>query len=854
MLQVNQVSKRYSINKTEQYLALDQVSFTLADSGCTFIIGKSGSGKSTLLNIMSGLDSFDQGEITVAGKSLKEMSEHERDAYRNTYIGFVFQEFHLLEEFTVYENVALALELQKEKKVQVAVSSALAKVGLQGYEKRQINELSGGEQQRVAIARALVKNPKILFADEPTGNLDSQTSEQILSLLKQLSREMLVVIVSHDLESAQRFQDHLIEIADGKIIYDNQPNSTMIEEVKPLISSHLPFHYTFKIAVSMFRYKKKRWIGTTISMAIALCLVGLVVMLLSQNEVSLNLNETSMKDALESKLYTQKYFDDGSYNEYVLSDEKSLSQAQQELSLPVFAEQRVYDNGTVVETACAPIKVYYKTQYEYVLEDVCSKMTITEIDDRWNQIYLKNIKGTLPTLANEIIITSVRADAWMNYGVEIIQEDGTVTFYYPKTVEELLQSRKKIKFGKDTLIVSGVLPIEKSYFQILKKTYGTLTDADVELAELYQFDHPEFSRIYVGKDFFNSLTIKKQTKLPKSSGSGKIENPKTGDSYYLNSNNGSAQLDKEITIFDGTEVKTIHHLEDNEILINTTFLKNHAKGNFDKLLQEYVHSEKEKQPLLSEEELKFMFIQQYINHHNLLYENCTVTYMGFVGKKEFIEKKYENMNVIGYVIDPNDTEPVYIPNRIMEDFSVPSHLVESNFIPILTKENLKKAITTYPYQDGVVAKTYLSDDVHATISVRNVLKIGLLVVGSIFFAFAFSLLVTFIGISISYKKKQIGILRALGAKASEVFKVFFIESFFINMISLILSIPGCLGLVKVGNMLFATTDYFSVPIFHYNWITLVVLLLIVFVGTLLSVSFFLRKIFKSEPITMIKNA
>ncbi len=200
--------------------ALKGINVQFGENGMIFILGKSGCGKSTLLNLLGGLDYPTAGEIVIEGKSSAEFTKLDYDNYRNTYVGFVFQEYNLLNEFTVRENVGLALQLQGKKPNGEQIDEMLKKVGLELDEKRRPSELSGGQKQRVAIARALIKEPKIIFADEPTGALDSKTGNEILTLLKELSRDRLVIVVSHDEEFAYRFGDRVIEMADGQIIKD----------------------------------------------------------------------------------------------------------------------------------------------------------------------------------------------------------------------------------------------------------------------------------------------------------------------------------------------------------------------------------------------------------------------------------------------------------------------------------------------------------------------------------------------------------------------------------------------------------------------------------------------------------
>lgn len=219
MLQIKNVKKIYN-TKGEQVTALNGVSIDFPENGMVFLLGKSGSGKSTLLNIAGGLDAPDEGEIIVRGKSSAQFSSGDYDSYRNTFVGFIFQEYNILNEFSVGENVALALELQDKRKDRAAIERILEQVDLGGMYDRAPNTLSGGQKQRVAIARALVKNPEIIMADEPTGALDSTTGKQVLDTLKKLSKDKLVMVVSHDRDFAAQYADRIIELKDGSVVSD----------------------------------------------------------------------------------------------------------------------------------------------------------------------------------------------------------------------------------------------------------------------------------------------------------------------------------------------------------------------------------------------------------------------------------------------------------------------------------------------------------------------------------------------------------------------------------------------------------------------------------------------------------
>ncbi|WP_420838624.1 ATP-binding cassette domain-containing protein [Bifidobacterium amazonense] len=224
MLALDHVSKRYVTGGLTQQ-ALDDVSLGFRNSEFVSILGPSGSGKTTMLNIIGGLDRYDSGDLIIDGVSTKRYRDADWDAYRNHTIGFVFQSYNLIGHQTVLANVELALTIggvsrgeRREKAM-----TALAKVGLAGQEHKKPNQMSGGQMQRVAIARALVNDPAILLADEPTGALDTATGIQIMELLREVSKDRLVIMVTHNPELAERYSTRIVRLADGHVVDDTMP-------------------------------------------------------------------------------------------------------------------------------------------------------------------------------------------------------------------------------------------------------------------------------------------------------------------------------------------------------------------------------------------------------------------------------------------------------------------------------------------------------------------------------------------------------------------------------------------------------------------------------------------------------
>ena len=228
MIKITSLNKFYMTRKSTHH-ALKDISLELPDRGFVFVLGKSGSGKSTLLNLIGGLDSVSSGRIVVDGNDISGFTEKEFTDYRNDCIGFVFQDHHLIDDLTLHQNIKLALDLRNIRDMSL-ISQALEQVGLAGYEERFPRELSGGERQRVAIARAIVKRPRIILADEPTGNLDGKNAAEIMRILKELSKNCLVLTVSHNIAEVRANADRILELAEGRIISDMTRNPGYHEE------------------------------------------------------------------------------------------------------------------------------------------------------------------------------------------------------------------------------------------------------------------------------------------------------------------------------------------------------------------------------------------------------------------------------------------------------------------------------------------------------------------------------------------------------------------------------------------------------------------------------------------------
>ena len=283
MLQIQNIRKQYKTGELVQ-VALDGVSLTLRDNEFVAILGPSGSGKTTLLNVIGGLDRYDSGDLVINGISTKQYSDRDWDSYRNHTIGFVFQSYNLIPHQTVLANVELALTISGISRAERRrrAKAALESVGLGDQLHKRPNQMSGGQMQRVAIARALVNNPDILLADEPTGALDSDTSVQIMDLLKEVARDRLVVMVTHNPELAEEYANRIVRVKDGKIIGDTNPyvpGEAMDAAHRNMGRSSMSIFTAFGLSFNNLLTKKARTLLTSFAGSIGIIGIALILAL-----------------------------------------------------------------------------------------------------------------------------------------------------------------------------------------------------------------------------------------------------------------------------------------------------------------------------------------------------------------------------------------------------------------------------------------------------------------------------------------------------------------------------------------------------------------------------------------------
>ena len=281
MLQLKDLRKSYHVGDTVTH-ALDDVSISFRNQEFVAILGPSGSGKTTLLNVVGGLDRYDSGDLIINGKSTKNFKETDWDAYRNNSVGFVFQNYNLISHLSIIANVELGMNLSgvSASERRKRAMDALTQVGLKEHISKNPNQLSGGQMQRVAIARALANDPDILLCDEPTGALDTETSEQIMKLIKELSKDRLVVMVTHNPKLAQEYATRIVNFQDGKILNDSNPFIPKEEkDTFKLKRTKMSYWNAIKLSFTNIMTKKGRTTLTAFASSIGIISIAVVLAL-----------------------------------------------------------------------------------------------------------------------------------------------------------------------------------------------------------------------------------------------------------------------------------------------------------------------------------------------------------------------------------------------------------------------------------------------------------------------------------------------------------------------------------------------------------------------------------------------
>ena len=805
MIRLKNVSKEYKSKKGQVTKALTNININFDNKGLVFIIGKSGSGKSTLLNILGGLDSKTSGMIYIDNKDIDSFKEKDFDSYRNTYIGFIFQDFNLLEEYNVFDNVMLAAKLLRKKVDKEAILNLLARLDLKGLEYRNINELSGGQKQRVGIARALIKNPKIILADEPTGNLDSNSSKEIFKLLKEISKEKLVIVVSHDLENANTYADKILELQDGIIIR----NDLNIEELEDndtftLTKAKLPFKECLHFALTSLKSNKVKLLFTIILTTISLLFMGISINSFLYDKGTFM--ASVMKDNNEYvfdiyKNKTNSYGGGDLVTPLNTLDEQTIRETTNTNLNPIYT---LYDNSRDLTIQ------YGSNKNDNDKEFIRTPSSFKFIDVKDERI-ISDLVGKVPAKSNEIVIHKYVAEYIIKYGVKT--SDSTI--YKPNSLNELITSNKEIMLGNNPVIITG---------------YINKDIADEDHINFYSYI---YTNGFVDNAILNTNQEEILTNYTHLYYKPTLDNIKESINMKLYNNEELLYQNKN----------TLDH---NDVIISFNFLKE-INEDYSKSLDTYLlsNSNRDYNTVLKE------FTTNYLESTNYL-NDLSLTLSININRDSYENK----VNVIGISYDDNNYISANYLNSILSNnsntFITGYRIYENNL------NKLSNIINSYKTETRDNGEYYYLSlphnvDLNAIDSTYKFLAKYINIVTLVFILFTVILFSNFIYISITYSKKQIGILRALGANKNDIIKIFLYESFIVGIISYIISIILWFITINLLNhSLFGDKTYLLKGIITNQLVPVLMFIYTIIISIIITI-ISLSKITKIKPIEAILN-
>lgn len=821
MLKLINITKDYQV-ANHQVHALKGISITFRDNEFVSILGPSGCGKTTLLNIIGGLDHYTSGDLFIDQISTKEFNDRDWDSYRNHRIGFVFQSYNLIPHQTILENVELALTIAgigKEERLQRA-KEVLDKVGLKNEYHKKPNQLSGGQCQRVAIARALVNNPDILLADEPTGALDSTTSIQIMELIKEISKDRLVIMVTHNPDIAKKYSSRIVKLLDGKITADSNPvleNELIVKKEEKVIEkkSKLSFWTAFKLSARNLRSKLKRTILTCVAGSIGIIGVATVLSvstgvrsyindmqedMLSGNpitisETGMNLESLlSMTDTSTQEEALKDSIEDGYINvnrfiEYLVSQTGSLDafRIQNE-----FSEEYLQFLQNMPKEYYAAIATYYGID---VKNNIYTNIQLQGYEEKI--MSLSSIITTYTSMLNQTELKEYSSLVGMvtnNINQAVNNNDFIATQY------DIISNPKESKFAEEANEIMLVVSDDQELTDLL-------------LAQLGYYTQEEFLNIIykaIDSDKYNSSLDKTQFSFDELLNKTFVYYPndtifkQTDPSSPLSSLNPfTYQPYAEKSWENGIELKITAILKPKENVSYGCLSSGiyYTPALTQKIIMDNVQSQIVH--YLNENEEEAFTSMNYngtnigiIYDYSYYFEDREYTETGFVGNTSSLS------SFMGTITGQNN--PIYtLTLRELGGCNLPSdiHIYPTNFelkdqvTAYLDQWNGNKTLTfdnitltpeeraTITYSDNLAVMISLIDNMINIVTIALIAFTALsLVVSTVMIA-----IITYV--SVIERVKEIGVIRSLGGRKKDVSRLFNAETFIIG---------GFSGLIGIG--------------------------------------------------------
>ena len=835
MLELKNISKIYKTGESEQK-ALDDINISFRKNEFVSILGPSGGGKTSLLNIIGGLMNYTSGDLIIDGRSTKKFKDRDWDYYRNRSVGFVFQSYNLIGHQNILKNVELALTLSGEKKNlrEDLAKKALGKVGLSDHIYKKPAQLSGGQMQRVAIARALVNNPEIILADEPTGALDTETSKEIMNLLKEVAKDRLVIMVTHNPELAEKYSTRIVRLKDGKILSDTNPyeeEKTRDEFKTKKLSLSLPT--ALKLSFNNLLTKKARTILTAFAGSIGI--IGIALILSLSNGVDDFIKESQRKTLKsypieikeESLNLGDNFMTDPAGDENYKKDDKNI------LANNDILKRKSTLTSSISENNLSPFKAYLDKKN---LNKTIGKHSTNYIYNLNLQIYGKDKDGNLINTdgsdfkddENEMFssdrptIFSMGSSEHKNFRQIISNKDGSISNIvkeeydliggkWPENANELvLFTDKNNSIDRESLYELGLLP-KKDYKNILNKMKdGEKIKLDHQKIKTKDLLGHEFKAL-IPADFY-----KKENNKYKNIKDDENEKKKAIENAYKIKIVGIARAKKDSETNQTNTAPLGFTSKFTDQMIKrageSQIVKDQEKNKDINILNNIAFKAKdqEEKRKASKSYLKNLEADQKLEAQSFLLANSDKLKENI--KKASMnpqvgQKQGQNMDIIGlFLKDPEDKVLDKLYDEKLQSNSYQNNLENFGYVSKNAPSEIKIYVENFENRDKV---KNIIDDFNKNKKEKDQIHytdfVGLLTssIRTIINAISY-VLIAFVGISlivssimigiITYisvleRTKEIGILRSIGASKKDIRKVFLSETFMEGLLS------GLLGVI-----------------------------------------------------------
>ena len=756
MLQLKEIKKSYKTGDFIQH-ALKGIDVQFRENEFVAILGPSGSGKTTMLNIIGGLDRYDSGDLIINGKSTKEFKDQDWDAYRNNFIGFVFQSYNLINHISVLENVEMGMTLSglNSKKRKKKALELLDKVGLKDHAHKKPNQLSGGQMQRVAIARALANNPKIIMADEPTGALDTKTSIQIMNLIKEIAKDRLVIMVTHNPELANNYASRIIEFKDGNLVSDSNPikEDEVIKNDIKIKRTSMSFLTALNLSFNNIITKWGRTLITAFASSIGIIGIALILSLSNGFDIQIDEFEANTLSSLPIGITPQVANVESSR---IDANKNSKKEDKEKGKYPDIDYMIPYDASVNLKTHINKIDKEYINYIENIDQDLVSAISYYRMT---NINLLADVNGKKQSISSSSLNMSALPK---NLGKNT----------YIKDNYDLLAG----KFSENKNEVVLVLDSKNRIDTTLLDALGI--DSKVKKVSYNELIGKEF-KIIKNNDYY--INLGNDTYIPN----------QNYEELYNNENNITIKIVGIIRGKKGNKLANIMTVMAENMGMNLVS----NIGYEDELISEIVANNENSD-----------IVKSQINNDN----NCV-----FMGGAPF-----ENINLTKEMaltmLGANDL-PMMV-NIFTKDFDT-----KNDILNYLDEYNNGK-----DEEEQVIYMDYAANVSDLTSNIMNAVTYVLIAFSAISLIVSSIMIGIITYISVLERTKEIGILRALGARKKDVTRVFNAETFIIGITSGLLGIIiARLLLIPANAILLELTDLENVARMNpYHALLLIIVSLI----------------------------